>query len=103
MSKALVALSALGALTCAGGIGAGIWGAVEADKEYKRIPEIREAIKQDYENGNIDLNQYTVKMEELARDDANLPVAEGLMITFSAVAAIGAGVFTWGVVEFKDF
>ena len=103
MSKALVALSTIGALASLGGIGAGIWGAVEADKEYKRIPEIREATRQDYESGKIDLNQYTVKMEELARDDANLPIGIGALITFSAVSAISAGVWTWGVVEFKDF
>ncbi len=99
MSKPLFALPVIGALLGAAGIGFSIWGAVEADKEHKQIPEIREVVKQDYENGNIDLDQYTAKMEEFVRKDAELPVMEGLFITNSVISAMAAGVFTWLAVE----
>ena len=102
MSKALVGLAALGALSCAVGFGAAIWGTIETGKEHRQIPEIRETAKKDYESGNMNLNEYTVKIEELARKDVNLPIMEGLYIATSVIEAIGAGVCTWAAVESKD-
>ena len=102
MSKVGVTLASLGALSLAVGLGASIFGAVEADKEHKQIPEIREQVKQDYELHNITLSEYTEKMEELAREDAELPVYKGLFIAYSVIAAIGVGVFTWGAINVKD-
>lgn len=102
MSKVGVTLASLGALAIAVGLGASIFGAVEADKEHKQIPEIREQVKQDYELHNITLSEYTEKMEELAREDAELPVYKGACIAYSVIAAIGAGVYTWGAIKLKD-
>ena len=78
------------------GVGVGIYGITEAVKEQKALPEMRETVKQEYLAGNKSLEEYTIQMEKYAETDAN---ADGFIVAcaaWTAVAAIGAGVFTWG-------
>lgn len=99
MNKGLFTLSVLGGLFCAGGVAAGLYGTIEAEKEQKQIPEIRETIKQEYQKGVINTDEYTAEIEELATQDAELSAYKTLCIVAGVVNAIGVGVYTWAAVK----
>ena len=104
MSKELFALSALCALISAGGVGTASWGTVELAKEHQQTPALREPVKQDYENGNIDTAEYTVKMEDFAKADVAFPLMEGLLIVAAVGMAVSSGGWVYqSVEEAQDF
>ena len=100
MNKTRVVKTGLAcALLCSIGLGAGIWATVDNYRAHKQIPEIRETIKQDYENDNIDPRQYTVKMEELARKDLELARTKGILIVSCVLMGLTNGICLWGSID----